>query len=524
MSKVSHEALYQKLQDSYIIDKCEQYAHWTLPQLMADFAEIRSSGGRANVERDYQSVGALLTNHLSSKLARLLFPANHPFFRIGLSDALKRMAQEGGVQESELQSALAEHEQNSCKRLFLNASYAQLILALKWLIVTGNVLLYRDTANGSTTAYGMQCFVTRRDGRGGLIDCVHREGTYVEALSQELQDLLRTKNRAKYSRPEQEVTVYTRIHRKMGTNGNVFYEVSQEIDNTPVGEVSTYPAHLCPWIVATWSLIPGEHYGRGMVEDYAGGFAKLSDLSEAHALYSVEIMRVINLVSSGSGTDIDDIATAETGEYVRGDPNTVAAHEAGDAGKLQQTGAEIERVYQQLSRAFMYQANTRDAERVTAYELQQEAQEAEHALGGVYSSLSQVLQLPLAHLLLVESRSEMLEGIVTGDVKLDIAAGLEALGRSSDVQNLLNAAQEAAAIVPALTQIDTRVNPHRVMDMVYAGRSVNTKLIHKTKAEIEDEQAADQQIAEGQQQVMQAAAGADTLAQIEALQSVQGPA
>lgn len=515
MAKVSHKALFEKLRDSVVIERCTQYAHWTLPQLMADFSA--QQGGRLVVERDYQEMGALLTNHLSAKLAKLLFPASHPFFNIKPMPAFIKAALDDGVSSTDLNAGLARLEMDATEQLFLNSSYAQLILALKHLIVTGNVLLYRDKEAQKSTAYGLQSFGVRRDGRGELVDCVLRECTYVEALSPDVQEILKAADKSKYSRPEQYVELFTRIHRTYMGN-RVVYEVTQEVDLIPVGEPSTYPRHLCPWTVPTWSLIIGEHYGRGLVEDYAGGFAKMSDLSEAAALYGIEIMRVVHLVAAGSGTDIDDLMQAEHGEYVRGDPNTVSAHESGDAAKLQQVLGNVAEVWGRLSKAFMYEANTRDAERVTAYELQRDAQEAENALGGTYSSLSSSMQVPLAHVILTEVNSDTLPGLISEELKLSIVAGIPALGRSSDVQNLLMAAQEAGAIVPALAQLDNRIDPKKVMDLIMAGRSVDVSLIHKDKKTLEAEARASEQAAQGERQMMQAADMADQANQMQQLQ------
>lgn len=518
MARVSHKSLFNKLSDPLVIQKSEQYANWTLPQLMADVL-AGGLGKRANVERDYQEFGALLVNALAPKLARMLFPTNFPFFKIEMSDALVQFAKEQAhATDAELQSALAQHEIKASQRLFMNSSYAQLILALKHLIVTGNTLLFRNPTTKRLVAYGLRSFGIRRDGQGAMIDCVLREATYVEALPFEVQQALRLANRAKYSRPEQVVEVFTRIHRVIGGSGT-FYEVTEEVDEYPVGERSVYPEHLCPWIPATWSLIIGEHYARGMVEDYAAGFAKLSDTAEAATLYGIEMARVVHLVANGP-TDIDDLAKAETGEYIRGDKDAVTTLEAGDAQRLTALVGVIQDTFQGLARAFMYQANTRDAERVTMFELRQNALEAESALGGAYSTLSEGIQAPLANLLLVEEAAELMAGILSADVKVDISTGIPALGRNAEVQNLLMASEEAAGIVPVVSKLDTRVSVHRVMDIIYAGRSVDTVSIFKTKQELEEEQAADKQIAAGQNALVSAQTA--PLQSVEALQSIQG--
>lgn len=492
MARATHKALFQKFRDTTLIGQCEQYAKWTLPYLMADAVEV-SASGRVVVERDFQEVGALLTNNLSSKLTRLLFPTQYPFFKASASGALLEYATEKlGLSAEELSQRFAGMELKANERLFLNSGYAALILALKHLIVTGNVLLHRDSKRGKITAYGLQQFVTRRDGQGDLLDCILREFTTVEALPEELQHHLRAIAAAKYGRPEQVVEKYTRIHRQT-RNGVVGYEVSQEVDTISVGEASWYPANLCPWMCPTWVLIPGEHYGRGMVEDYAGGFARLSSLSEAAALYGIEIMRVVHLVGAGAA-DVDDLADSESGQWVRGDPNSVAAHEAGDSRKLQVVEAQLESVIGRLSRAFMYTGATRDAERVTAYELQLDAQEADYVLGGNYSTLSVGLQNPLAHILLCETDDFALPGIISGELKPDVTAGISALGRSSDVQNLLQASQELAAMLPVV-QLDDRIDPKRVANIVFAGRSIDTSTLFYSEKEytlMKEAQAAEQ--------------------------------
>ncbi len=504
MAVPSYKALFDKFRDSTVISRCLQYANWTLPYLMADVVKA-GRNGRVLVERDFQELGALFVNNLSAKLTQLLFPTQYPFFQASASSTFKEFASTKGFNEDALRATFAKMEMAANKRLFINSGYAALIVALKHLIVTGNVLLYRDSAKGQVIAYGVQNFSVKRDGTGELLDCILRELTTFEALPPDLQNALRIASPSKYSRPETTVEKYTRIHR-VSRNGKTNFEVSQEVDNVKVGIPSVYPKNLCPFMCPTWVLIAGEHYGRGMVEDYAGGFARLSALSEAAALYGIEIMRVVHLVGAGSGSDIDDLAGSESGEWVRGDPNNIAAHEAGDANKLAVVEKSIEQVIIRLAKAFMYQGTTRQAERVTAYEIQKDAQEAEYALGGVYSTLSGGIQIPLAHLLLTEVSDVAEAGLITGELAPDVTAGIPALGRSSDVQNLIMAAQEINAVIP-VTQMDSRINPKRVVDMILSGRSIDQTSVFFTEAE----QKANSEAQLAQQQAQTALQTADAL-------------
>ena len=514
MENVPYKSLFEKYRDSLLIDRWNQFAFWTISYLVNDSRSI-AQDGRAHVSRDFQAVGSMLVSNLAAKLARLLFPVSVPFFKASASKSFKKWAKEHGITEEELTSQFALLEILSKDRLLQNSGYASLILALKLLIVTGNALIHRDQEKGSLTTWSPDCFATRRDSRGRLMDCILREFSTLDALPEELR--VHFNQLERYKDPETAVEIYTRIKRvtRGSTQG---FEVSQECDDHRVGESSWYPEALCPWMVPTWVLIPGEHHGRGLVEEYAADFARLSSLSEAAALYGVEMTRVLHLVGPSSGGDIDELTNAANGEFVRGDQGAISAYEAGDAGKLQQLGAEIDRVILRLSKSFMYTAQARQAERVTAYELQQEATEAEHGLGGAISTLSGGMQVPLAFLLMTEVSTEAMTGIVTGEIMPDVTTGIPALGRSSDVQNLIQAAQEIAGVVP-VAGLDKRLNPARIIDIILAGRSIDPKTVFFTP----EEQQQNDEAAQAQAQAQQSLIAAQTLGQQgEQLAKIQG--
>jgi len=509
MKAEKYSTLFTKYRDSTVIQKSIQYAKWTLPQLMADTV-LHFDSTAESLERDYQEIGPLLTNGLASKMASLLWPANRPFFKANLSKELVALAVQRGSTEAELNSRLAVVEVEASQALFVNASYNHLVLLIKRLIVTGNALLYRDSINKRISCYGVQQYSVRRDSQGIALDIILKEKQYFDALALDVQTILRTKKQYKETAV---VDLYTRILR-VQTESGVRYDISQEIEGIKCGAEGSYTENLCPWRACTWSLLPGEHYGRGLVEDYAGGFAKLSDQSLAATLYGIEVMRLINLVAPGGG-DVDEFQNAECGEYVQGSPDMVHTHESGDANKLKEVYSEIDTTFQRLAKAFMYRGNTRDAERVTAFELRQDAMEADISMGGAYSVLSEGIQVPLAHWLVHEVQPDLLAGLITGDVKLDIVAGIPALGRASDVQNLVAAANDASVIIPVLLQTDPRISKIRVSDLIYASYSVDPEKILMSKEEQAESQAAEEQAQAAQQQITQAATLGDQQQQLQ---------
>lgn len=503
---ITHKSLFGKLRDDTAINRYEQYAHWTLPHLMAD-PRVIAANGRVVVERDFQEMGALLVNNLAAKLARILFPTEYSFFKIGTGPKLMQELQDrlGITDVGEVKSQLAMLELEAKDRFHANAGYAAINMIMKYLITVGNVLVYRDSKAGRTLFWGPHRFSIKRAEDTTMLDCVLREITTFEALSPTIQSALRLAQRSRYSRKETQVEKYTRIVREYRGEGEGYF-VSEQVDETPVGEGTWYPKLLCPWFAPTWSIIPGEHLGRSLVEDFAGGFAKLSSMSEAAALYGVEMSRVLNLVSQAGGASIDDLRAAPQGGFVRGDKESVTAYEAGDARKLEVLMNSIEPTVRNLAQAFMYTGSTRDAERVTAFELRQQALEAENTLGGNVSTLSEGLQTPMARLTLAEVSPAATVGVALQKLNPEITTGLAAMGRSSTVQNLLFAAQEAAGII-TLAQLDKRIDPARIVDTVFAGRSVDSKALMYTP----EQQRANAEAANAEQAAAAAMAQAQVL-------------
>ncbi|BEQ12893.1 putative collar protein [Pseudomonas phage Ep4] len=354
-TEASYESLFKEYQDDSAILRMEKYARWSLPTIFAN-PELRS-GKQVAVQRDYQSVGAMLTNNLASKLASLLFPSNQSFFRLDSTVHSDTMSKELGVQTTELASAMAKLENDAYRRIFLRASYHQIVHTMKLLITTGNALLYRDSADTNLHAYSLRQYSLLRDGSGKVLDMILKERTTREMLPEDKRTAF--EGRKEYDA----LNLYTRIKRESRSVGDV-YVVTQCVEHVKLDTADEYPEAICPYIPVCWNLVTGENYGRGLVEDYAGDFAKLSELSEALALYEIEACRVLHLAAPGAGGDVDSMAEQDSGAWVSADPGKVQAYEAGDYNKIVALSADLQQITQRLSPAFMYTGNTRDAERV----------------------------------------------------------------------------------------------------------------------------------------------------------------
>ena len=262
-----------------------------------------------------------------------------------------------------------------------------------------------------------------------------------------------------------------------------------------------YRDKLCPYIPVTWNFVNGDNYGRGYVEDYAADLYKYSNLSQSLAEYELEALKLIHLVNPAGLFDVPSAEEAESGAYIQGQPESVQPYEAGDYRKILEIRNDLQAIEQRLDVAFMYTGNNREGERVTAYEIRQNAEEAENVLGGVYSQLSQNMHLPLAYLLLNEEDAAIIYEIDAKNLTLNILTGLQALSRSSENQSLVIAASEINAVLPAFTGLglSEKWNIDAIAESIMTANGVNLKLLQYTEEELQAKQQAAQQAAAQQE-------------------------
>ena len=486
-------AMYKRLEDCQLLERLECYALWTIPSVFPSATNIKENGN-ALIEHDYQSTGALLVNRLATKLARTLFPVGTSFFRIDITDEAKeRIRKELGAEADDLSFVRLEKE--ACDQLFRNASYAQLIQLLVLLIITGECLLLRQ--DDKIHIRSLRNYVLQRNHVGEVQRIIIKDCKRYYELSPDVQTFLGER------KGDSKLELYTQVLKVTDERtGIVRWEVTQEIDGQALDGIKIYRDKLCPYIPVTWSYMNGDSYGRGYVEQYAGDFAKLSELSEALTRYELEALRVIHVYDPAGAFDIDSAVQANTGDFVTGQKDSVTPYEFGVYQKIQEIRNDLETLKQQLSVAFMYAGNVREGERVTAYEIQQNAQEAEQVLGGVYSYLSMGLHLPLAYILLYELDPTVINAFDKSDIKLNILTGLLALNRASENQSLIIAANEIATVFQVFSQVSKKYDLDKIVDGILLSNGIDPKSIQKSREQLEAEARQEEQAYVAQQQAI----------------------
>ena len=498
---MSLQALWTKLDGSRseVLRRAEQASKLTLPHVFPE----RGHTETRELPTPYQSIGAMGVNNLASKLLLTLFPPTSPFFRFVLEEAdLADFAEEGdkAVIQQQL-SGLETAAQIGLEKLGIRPMLWE---ALVHLLVTGNGCLMLPE-RGDVNFFDLRRFCVERAPDDRVASLVIKEVVDRDQLSPELMALLPPETVTS----EEQIPIFTGAMLQADGTYKVWQEVGAGaiIPNT----LKEYKADELPFVTLRFNSIHGEHYGRGLVEQYAGDLISAESLSESIDDMAKAMARNVWIVRAGSSITPQRFADAQNGEVLTGNPDDVGLVQANVSAALSVVASQLQDVAFRLRQVFLMQT-TRQAERVTAEEIRLVAQELQDTLGGTFSLMSEELQLPLIRLVVRRLRADGKFPDLPKDlVEPKIVTGIEGLGRNQDSQRLLLFWQDIVQTVgpeAALQHLDTP----KVIQSFAAARGIDATLI-KSEEQVQQEQEAAQQAALAQQAVGPGIQAAAQLAQ-----------
>lgn len=483
---------WQSERNSYL-EEAYRSALLTIPSVVPDQQDIlqRSGNTKVPLAKPFQSLGARGVNNLASKLLLTLFPPTSPFLKYVISEALKADAEQTGTEISELQSALAKREAKIQSEVDLRNVRPKGFQVIRHLLVSGNCTVFVEPGTGDLQVYGLNSYVVKRDGRGRLIELIVCEVMDRRTIDDE--DVLAALNDSMYVReesiecPEHSVPVYTSISRD-GKKFRVVQEVGGvEVPNTE----ATYTEETLPWLCLRYIEIDGEDYGRGFVEEYRGDLTSLEQLSRDILFASANAAKVVWGIDPTSPLKPKKFFDAPNGGAVLARKDDVQAIQLQKTGDMQVAWQTRTDLVSALSADFMLNSSfQRQAERVTAEEIRKMAEELEDTLGGVFSMLSQSLQLPLARLYEASliKRGE-LKKLPKGTVRVGVVTGLAAIGRGQDLMRLREALGMVAEVAPFMPSVPAYLKAGAIAEQIFTGAGVASQELLKTDREVQAEQA-----------------------------------
>jgi len=442
----------------------------------------------------YNSIGSSSVNVLASKLLVALLPPSGVFFRL-LPDS-KVTKDLSPDEENKLDSELSDIEQEVIEMINQQALRVPVFEAVKLLIVTGNVAMYK-VKNGTFKVFSPYQYVVQRDYIGNLLYAVIKEKISWEVLPEKVQEQIEAKEGLTEETNDttegfKQVDIYTTIMRE-----ETKYIVKQEVAGIVIeGTIKTYSEQDLPYLFLRWNTVNNESYGRGLVEQYLGDLRSLEGLTQTIVEGSgISAMHLFGL-RAGSTLKVEDLNNTRNGQFVLGDlEREVSTLQVNKTADLQVPLKLMEMLEQRIAKAFLVLGGQiRDSERTTAAEVRATVAELESTLGGIFSVLANEFQKPLITLMLKELSPDALK-VATPS----ITTGISAISRERDFQNLNTMLQSVAQLGgDVLTKY---MNIDRYLAEVATALGVSSEGLIKTPEQIQQEEQQQMQLQ--QQQVAQ---------------------
>lgn len=495
-------ARYQRLvtsRDAYL-QRARDCSKVTIPTLIPDAGDK----DRGTLKTPYQSLGARGVNYLASKLLITLFPPNSAFFKLEIDDLVLRATEGGPEIKAEFDSALVNVEHAVMTAMETANGRASMHEAFKHLLVGGNVLLY--VAEDGFRVIHLNRYALCRDPMGHVIEIVVEEEVYPEVLPADFLEAANADDDDSEGYSSQKtLKLYTHIEYE---DDKVHWYQEAKGKEIP-GTHGMCDTDVSPWIPLRFNRVDGEEYGRGYVEEYYGDLLALEALYQAVLEGSAAAAKILFLVNPNGTTRPRTLANAANGSIIQGNATDVTVIQSQKSQDLSIANSVIDRIEGRLQFAFLLNtAIQRPGERVTAQEIRYMSQELEAGIGGLYSILTQELQLPLVRRLMhVMRKQRKLPAFPKGDggkalVNPKPVTGLEAIGRGDDRNKLVDFITTVGQVLgPDVLQ--KYINVDEALRRLANSESIDTTNLVKTKEQLDGEAAAaNEQMVQQQQQAM----------------------
>ncbi|UZZ63894.1 portal protein [Pseudomonas phage PSV6] len=432
--------------------RAENCAKVTIPSLFPK----ESDNSSTNYTTPYQAAGARGVNNLAAKVHLALFPLE-PWMKLKVSEWQAKQLVTNPEELAMVEQGLSMVERILMSYMEANSYRTTLHELIRQLVIAGSGLLFLPPPESSSQGSPMKLYtlhnhVVQRDAFGNVLQIVTLDKVAFAALPEDVRSKLDGDHL-----PDEEIEVYTHVYLDDESGDYLSY---QEIDGEEVeGTDGQYPRDAMPWIAVRWTKRDGEHYGRSHVEEYQGDLDSLENLHEAMIKFSMIASKVVGLVNPNGITQVRRLTKAQTGAFVPGRKADIEFLQLDKAADFTVAKSVADAIEGRLSYVFMLNsAVQRNGERVTAEEIRYVAPELEDTLGGVYSILSQELQLPLVRILLNQLQAtQQIPDMPKEAVEPTVSTGVEALGRGQDLDKLTQFLNAMTLVAPLEQDQDLNV-------------------------------------------------------------------
>lgn len=451
--------------------------------------------------KPYSSDGSRGCKTLAAKLALALFPPQRAFFELVFDEAALTVAEADDPNiRSQVEKVLRPNVSTIMSEFDAARIRAPIMSLLLDLIVTGDALGVWEDLESPMRCIRPDCYVSRRDSRGAVIELIMHETIGLDSLPVDVRPKVEAS--VGQDKDRNDLDLYTQVLRKQDGNG---YTTRQEVAGVEFNNGSFNDWGDSPFVgPLRWHSITGDDYGIGHTEDNLGTLRTVEGLSKLLVQGSAALAKLNWLVDPSTGLKPKDLTEAPNGAVLAcslgGTTPLLPVTSGNKSVDFQVVLSLLGTEKQSLRAAFLQtEAIQRDAERVTAEEIRMLAMELENALGGVYTTLAEEFQPAILDRLIVlikKTNPDALPQVEVDGIKTSMLTGLRALGAGHE----LNSLQQFTAASQQIPGAEAYLNVPEIMTQMAKHLGVQTNVVKSPEAVAQEQQQAQQQ------QMMQGAA------------------
>jgi len=456
------------------LDRAEKMAKVTIPYLFME----EGSSSQDDLTTGYtQGFGAKLVNHLTGKFALSILPPSQSFYRLSAGNEAM-LAVTGGDKkyEQEVEKVLAQAEDGIMRYINNTRFRKSLYPALRLAMVTGECLVEKID-DSVYKIHNLRNYVIKRDSSGNILHIVIKETLDYDALPEGID--------VEEKEEDAEIDLYTHFY-----NEQRVLNTYQEVEGKKFNE-GTIKKFTDKFINVRWNVVDGEDYARSFVEEHYETFVNLEKQMKVLVSNAIVSSKTVFTVNPNGMTKLKDYIGAKNGQAIVGNELDIGTVKVQKNADLQNTYQLVNDLKKELAETFlMSSASIRDAERVTAHEIQLIASELEASFGGIYTSIASDIQMPL-----VENAISSLKIEGMQDIDIIITSGVEALGRTVEQQKIRNMIADLGSLAQLIGQdaIIQNLNPQAIINSIVNNSGVGNKDFIKDMVQMEADQQAQQQ-------------------------------
>lgn len=461
------------------LERARKVSQYTLPYVCPPEGQnpdtVTSSSG-------FSSFCSQGVTNLVTKLNIALFRPSKPFFRLSptASGMQAIVANHGEEAASVIDKMLAEREEASMEQWNKRADSTVILAILEGLVVTGNVVVYKDDVHGREKfrAINLQDFVIERPANGMITRLIIRDSVMVGELD---EATLKKLPRELKEDPTRNVSLYSGWVFTGTKDGLFTYRMVQDVEEINVYQSKTDQTEdEVPWFFVGGRRAPKATYCNPLIYPSISDIIVHHELSEAIVNGSLDSANFFWLVDPDLGTNVEDIEAAQMGDVVNGKNGSVQVMSTGSINTIMSLHQQRQELESKLSKAFLQTIDAMQVKsNITATEVRAIVQELERVYAGVYAELAHSLQLPLAKRLMASAGFDL-----DGSMELTVLTGMDSMSRQTDLDNLnawaaafANAAQVKSIADQLLAPVGKMIDLEEINRIISLGTDAPTTAI-----------------------------------------------